>query len=225
MKSQKSSTIARCSSALTRPDARGGALADVAEQAGAADLAGPLEDAGGAGACREDPGEGVEGLADRPGVGVGAEVADALALGPAHDLQPRELLVQRDREARIALVVAVADVEARVELLDPVVLELEGLDLGADDGPVDARRRRHHLAGARVQAGDVGEVAVQPLAEALGLADVDDPAAGVAEAVDAGRLGDAADRRAVRRRVGHGSRLGRCADIPVSRGRPPRKPT
>ncbi len=38
MKSQKSSTISRCSSALTSPDARRRALADVAEQARPADL-------------------------------------------------------------------------------------------------------------------------------------------------------------------------------------------
>ena len=189
MKSQKSSTISRCSSALDPADARRGALADVAEQAGPADLAGALEHAGGAGAGREDAGERVERLADRPGVGVGPEVADALPLRPAHHLQPRVLLVQGDREARVALVVAVADVEPRVELLDPVVLELQRLDLGADDGPLDARRGRHHLPGARVQARDVGEVAVQPLAEALGLADVDDPAVRVAEPVDPGDSG------------------------------------
>jgi hypothetical protein len=167
-------------------DAGCGALADVAEEAGAADLAGALEHAVGAGASREDARQRVERFADGPRVGVGPEVADALLLRPAHHLQPRVLLVEGDREARVALVVAVPDVEPRVELLDPVVLELEGLDLGADDGPVDARRRGDHLAGARVQARDVGEVAVQPLAEALGLADVDDPAAGVAESVHTG---------------------------------------
>ena len=123
------------------------ALADVAEQAGPADLAGALEHAVGAGTRREDAGQGVERFADRPGVGVGPEVADALLLRPAHHLQPRELLVQRDREARVALVVAVADVEPRVELLDPVVLELEGLDLGADDGPVDAPTRSSPSGG------------------------------------------------------------------------------
>ena len=57
-------------------------------------------------------------------MGVRAEVAHALALGAAHHLQPRDLLVQRDREPGIALVVAVLDVEARVELLDPGVFEL-----------------------------------------------------------------------------------------------------
>ena len=62
-------------------DARRGALADVAEQAGAPDLAVPLEDPGAAGARREDAQQQVDRLADRPGVGVRAEVAHALALG------------------------------------------------------------------------------------------------------------------------------------------------
>ena len=116
---------------------------------------------------------------------VGPEVAHALALGPAHHLQPRVLLVERDGQARVALVVAVADVEPRVELLDPGVLQLQRLDLGADDGPLDAGRGGHHLLGARVQVREVGEVAFSRWPQALGLADVDDPAARVAEPVDA----------------------------------------
>ena len=98
---------------------------------GRPDLAGPLEHPGRAGAHREDAQGEVEGLADRPGVRVGAEVAGALALGAAHHLGPRELLAQGDREVGVGLVVAVLDVEPRVELLDPAVLELERLDLGA----------------------------------------------------------------------------------------------
>ena len=131
MKSQKSSTICAVLLGVDPADAGRRALADVAEQARPADLAGPLEDPRRAGAGREDAQQQVEGLADRPGVGVGAEVAHALALGAAHHLQPRELLVQRDGEARVALVVAVLDVEPRVELLDPGVLQLQRLDLGA----------------------------------------------------------------------------------------------
>ena len=90
---------------------------------------------------REDPQQQVEGLADRPGMGVGPEVAGALALGAAHHLGPRELLAERHREVGVGLVVAVLDVEPRVVLLDPGVLELERLDLGGDHGPLDARRR------------------------------------------------------------------------------------
>ena len=188
-------------------DARGAALVDVAEQAGPADLAGPLEHPGGAGAHREDPQREVEGLADRPGVRVGAEVPGALALGAAHDLGPRVLLAQGHREVRVGLVVAVLDVEPRVELLDPRVLELERLDLGADDGPLDAGPGAHHGRGAVVQGGDVLEVGGQPLPQVLGLADVDDPPVLVAEPVDPGVGRDLPRSRTVRRRVSHAATL------------------
>ena len=111
--------------------------------------------------------------------------------------------MQRDGQRRVALVVAVLDVEARVVLLDPGVLELQRLDLGGDDGPLDGGGRRDHLAGARVQRRQVGEVAVQAAAQALGLADVDDPAGRVAEPVDPRRRRDRPRRRTVRRRVCH----------------------
>ena len=178
MKSQKSSTIARCSSARHRADAGGRALADVAEQAGAADLAGPLEDTVGARAHREDPEQQVHGLPDRPGVAVGPEVAGALALRAAPDHHPRELLPHGHRQPGVGLVVAVLHVEARVELLDPGVLQLEGLDLGADDRPVHARRAGHHRGGALVQSADVLEVRREAGPEVLGLAHVDHPSAG-----------------------------------------------
>ena len=190
-------------------DARRRALADVAEQARPADLPRALEHPGRAGPGREDPQQQVEGLADRPGVRVGPEVADALLLRPAHHLQPGELLVQRHRQAGVALVVAVLDVEARVELLDPAVLQLQRLDLGLDDGPLDAGRRGDHRLGARVQVGDVLEVRRQPRPEAVGLADVDDPAALVAEPVDARVVRDRARRGTVRRRICHSPTLRR----------------
>ncbi len=171
-------------------DAGRGALADVTEEAGAAGPLGVLEDAGGAGAHGEDPEHQVDGLADRPGVAVRAEVAHALLLGAAHDLDARELLVERDREVGIALVVAVLDVEPRVELLDPGVLQLKCLDLGGDDGPFHGRGRGDHRPGARVEAGQVLEVVGQALAQVLGLPDVDHPAVLVAEFVDPRGVGD-----------------------------------
>ncbi len=61
------------------PDAGRRALADVAEETGAAGAGGVLEDAGGARAHREDAQEQVHGVADRPRVPVRPEVADALA--------------------------------------------------------------------------------------------------------------------------------------------------
>src|SRR6185312_8155567 len=114
------------------PDARGRALVDIAEQTWSVDLVVPLEYSRRAGARREYPGQQVEGLADRPGVRVRPEIADTFATRPAVDHQPGKLLVEGDREHRIGLVVAVADVESRVELLDPVVFQLQCLDLGVN---------------------------------------------------------------------------------------------
>src|SRR5258708_38211662 len=96
-------------------DARGRALADVAEQARAADLPRALEGPGRAGPDREDPENGVNRVPDRPGVRVRPEIPDAAALGPAHDLHPWELLVHGDSQVWVALVVAVTDVEPGVE--------------------------------------------------------------------------------------------------------------
>ncbi len=183
-------------------DAGGGALLDVAEQARPADLAGPLEHAVAARAHREDPEELVDGLADGPGVAVGAEVLGALALRAAPHHHPRELVADRHREPRVGLVVAVLDVVAGVELLDPGVLELECLDLGTHHRPLDAGAARDHRRGALVEADRVLEVRRQAGAQVLRLADVDHPSAGVPEAVDARLRRDRPRRRAV---VVHGS--------------------
>lgn len=164
-------------------DAGRRALADVTEQAGAAGAGGVLEDARGAGAHREDAQQEVDRVADRPGVPVRPEVAHALLLLAAHHLDARELLVHRHREVRVALVVAVLDVEPGVVLLDPGVLQLQRLDLGGHHRPFHGRGGRDHGAGARVQVRQVLEVVRQALAQALRLSDVDHPAVLVTEPV------------------------------------------
>ena len=180
------------------------ALADVAEQARPAHLAGSAKDTRAAGACGKDPEQQVQRLADRPRVRVGPVVANPLAFGAAHHLQPRVVLVHGDGQARVALVVAVLDVEPRVELLDPGILELKSLHLVRDDGPVDRRRGGDHGLGPRVQRGQILEVRAQPGAQALGLADIDDPPLRVLEPVDPGRV-----------RIDPGS-AGRTTDQPPS---------
>ncbi len=195
-------------------DARRRALGDVAEQAGPVALALPLEHPGAARPDGEHAQQLVDRLPDRPRVGVRPEVAHALALGSPHHHHPRVLLVQGDGQVRIGLVVAVADVEPGVELLDPGVLELEGLDLGGDDRPVDARGGPHHRLRPGMQRGEVGEVGVQPLAQVLRLAHVDDPAVLVTEPVHPGGFGDRARCGSVSRRISHAqkpSRRGRRA--------------
>ena len=69
--------------------ARTRAAADVEVQARPLRARPLIEERVGAGADREHAGERIEGVADRPGVGVGTEVAHLLALGPAQHLRPR----------------------------------------------------------------------------------------------------------------------------------------
>jgi hypothetical protein len=108
-----------------------------------------------AGADREGAQQQVEGLADRVGVAVGAEVADALALGAAHHHGPGPLVAHGDRQERIALVVDEPDVEAGPVLLDEVVLEHQRLDVVADLDPLDGLGGAHHLgrSGRQRRAG------------------------------------------------------------------------
>ena len=168
-------------------DAGRRALVDVAEQAGPAAGFGPFQDAGAAAADREDAQQGVHGVADGTG-GVRAEVAGALAAFAAQDLDPGVLLPHGDGQVRVAFVVPEHHVEPGLEFLDPGVFELQRLELAADDGPLDAAGRVDHRIRFGEQPGRVGEVGVQPRTEVLGLADIDDPAVRVAEAVHA-RIG------------------------------------
>ena len=136
-------------------------------------------------ADREAAQQQIERVADRVGVRVRPEVAGALALAAAHHQRPRELLVERDRQERIALVVAQADVEARPVLLDEAVLEHQRLDLVAHLDPLHRLRRGDHLRRARVHVARILEVVGQPLAQARRLADVDHPTERVLELVRA----------------------------------------
>ena len=185
-------------------DTRRCALADVPQQARPAGLLGSPVDAVRTRTHRKDAEQQVEGFADGPGMRVGAEVPDAFSFRTAHHHGTRDVIGHRHREVGVALVVAVLHVEPRVELLDPVVFELECFDLGSDDGPVDATCAAHHRLGARVQRSDVGEVGVQPRTQVLRFADVDDPILRIAKPIDARRFGNRARRGPITRGVYHG---------------------
>ena len=185
------------------------ALADVAQQAGASLGAGPVEHAGGARAHREDAQQGLHGVADGPRLAERAEVAPPLAAFAAADEHAWELIAPRDAQPRVRLVVAIHDVEPRVELLDPRVLELQGLQLVLHDGPLHVGSGGDHPLGARVQGRDVLEVRVETVAQVLRLADVDDLTVLVAESVDAGLGGNGSGGGPVGGRVSHGSALPR----------------
>jgi hypothetical protein len=102
----------------------------------------------------------------------------------AREVDARELLVHRDRDERIGLVVTQPDVEARLVLLDEVLLGEERLRLAGHEQELDVVDLGDHLAAA------AGEVRRHPAADRLRLADVDDAALRVAEQVDAGPVGE-----------------------------------
>ncbi len=159
------------------------ALLDVRVQARTPEPGVAVELVLGARADREGAQEEVEGLPDRVGVGVRAEVADTLALRPPHHHRPGPLLVEGDGEVGVGLVVLQPDVEARAVLLDQVEFEEEGLDLVADGDPLHRVGGAHHLHRSLRQA--AREVRHHPAAQALRLPHVDDAAGGILELVRA----------------------------------------
>ena len=188
---------------LDQPDAGRGATLDLVQQAGTRAVG---EDGVLAGAQLEGLLQQVDALAHRPGVGEGAEVARALGEGAAVVGQAR-VFVCGELDVGVGLVVAEEDVVARRQALDEVVLEDQGLGLGAGGGDVHAQHLRHHHGDAR--AGDgLLEVAGDAALEVLGLADVEHPVVGADHAIDAGLLGEGAQEGlgvegGGGRRVGH----------------------
>ena len=182
--------------------AGGGAFVNVAEQAGASEFFVPVIDAFGAGADGKDSDEEVEGFADGPGMGVGAEVADTSLVRTAVEEGAGYGFADADSEGGVGFIVAVFDVEVGVVFFNPRVFELERLDFTANHGPFDLVGGGDHAAGAGVELGEVVEVGGEAGAKVFGFAHVDDPAGGVAEFIDARVSGNV--RGAVCCRVSHG---------------------
>ena len=93
----------------------------------------------------------------------------------------------------ISLVVAQQDVEARLFLLDEVVLEGERFFVVGDDDVVDVSGLADERAGFCVFPAALVEVGGDARAQVLRLADIDDLAFGVFVEVDAGRGRQGAD--------------------------------
>ena len=85
----------------------------------------------------------------------GTEVEAVAAVALAGEVDAGEVLVHRDRDERVGLVVAQADVEAGPVLLDEALLGQQGLGLGGDDDALDLG----DLAEHRPQAEAVGRSA------------------------------------------------------------------
>ncbi|MCU0243960.1 MAG: hypothetical protein MUE80_04290 [Acidobacteria bacterium] len=125
-----------------------------------------------------DGGAGSSGRAER------TEVARAVGLDLAAEVDPGPGLADRELDVGEALVVLEAEVEAGLVLLDVVVLEEGRFLLGARQDVVDVGRLAEDAADLEVGFGQ--EVGADPVAQGAGLADVDDLARGALEEVDAG---------------------------------------
>ena len=162
-------------------DVRDGRLVGVAVELAAAAL--PL--GAGRDADGHDLAQRVDGLAGGAGVGVGTEVAGALAVVLAGVLDGGEDVVLGDGDEGVALVVLEVDVEVGVVLGDEVALEHERLVLGPDHEVVEVADDLHH-EGDLLAVVLERDVLAQAGAEVLGLAHVDDLVVRVLPEVAAG---------------------------------------
>ena len=164
----------------------------------------------------------VDGEVHRAGRSEGAEVVAACTLGAAvlGDLRPG--VVAAEQDIGEGLVVAEQDVVVRLEPLDHVALEQQRLDLALGGDDLDRGGAGDHALQAHRQRADV-DVGLDPLAQALGLADVERLLVPVAHAVDAGARRHRRQRLAQRRDsalqrdagIGEGRRI-----VRDGRGRP-----
>jgi len=129
----------------------------------------------------------VERAPRRRGRVIGPEVASGVVARAAHHLETGPRVVEAQPERDEVLVVAQLDVEARLVLLDEVVLEDRGFLLARrDDGLEIANRPLQEREKLPLVASPGLEITADPAAEALGLADVEEAAFFVLEEVNAG---------------------------------------
>ena len=118
-------------------------------------------------------------------MGIGPEVANPLAAGAAVEKGARDNLSHRDGKHGIRLVIAVHDVEVRVEPLNPGIFQLQGFNFAGNNRPFHGAGGQHHLPRARVQLRDVLEIVGQARPQVFGLAYVDDALVFIAELINA----------------------------------------
>lgn len=119
---------------------------------------------------------------------VGAEILRAVADQLPRGLHPREGFAPHDNP-RIGLVVLEQDVVTGLERLDERVFEQQGVGLASHDDVADFDDLLHHHAHLGAVFAALHEVGRHALAQALGLAHIDDGPRPVDELVDAGREG------------------------------------
>ena len=136
-----------------------------------------------AGAEREDPAHLAQGAPEQLDVGVGSQVARAVAADVAGHRQARELLLHAHPHVREALVVLEQDVVVGPVLADERRFQQQRFDLGIGEDHVQVGGFGHQLPAEGV--GQVfGQVAPHTLGEPPGLAHVPHAPTGVLEQVN-----------------------------------------
>ena len=195
--------------------ARGGALVDRVEQAGAEPPPARvvLLDVQRAGAELEDP---LQDL-DRPAQALGprerAVELDAAVERLAGEVDAGEVLAGGDLQVGEGLVVLEVAVVLGLDVLDQPGLHQQGVDLAVGGQELDVGHLVDPVADAAVAGGGLVEVRAGAAAQVLRLADVDHPPLGVLHQVEARRGGELLDflGRSDRRRS-------EDSDMPASRG-------
>ena len=141
-----------------------------------------------AGAQRKQAAQELQALMHRRRVRIGAEIARAVLDDAPRDEDARELLLYRDLDIRIRLVILEADIVARPVLLDEVALEDQRLDLARRHDELEIRDFRDHRTHLRRVVAAALEILPHAVLEHDGLADVDDLPRRVLHDIDTGIL-------------------------------------
>ena len=155
---------------------------------------------GATGADRQDLRDRVERAADGTRVAEGAEIGRAIVDAAAGAADARPGVVQFDLDVGVLLVAPPLDVIARGVAADQLRFEDQRLQFGADDDRLDPRDRLQQPRFLRLPE-RLRVVGADPVAEVLGLADVDDRVPGVAHQVAAGEVRDRVEPGGVHHRA------------------------
>jgi hypothetical protein len=113
-------------------------------------------------------------------------VSAAVSAQPPRHKHLRVTVRERQLHVGIGLVVPQQDVEARLALLDEVVLKRQRLVLIVDQDVVDVDRLPHQRSGFGVRLRGLQQVRPYPRAQVLGLPDVNHLAVGILVQIHAG---------------------------------------
>ena len=129
-----------------------------------------------AGAQAELLADRLDGLAERPGIGEGAEITRPILTTEAREFQAGDRILELNADQQESFVIAEADVVLGTPFLDQFALEEDRLGVAFDLMPLEVGRTVDQGAGLdlRFVTPRRREVVGEASAEVAGLADIDD---------------------------------------------------